>query len=330
MKESLKITHKKLIIIGSGPAGYTAAIYAARANLNPLLITGLQKGGQLTTTYQIENWPGDFEKTLGIDLMNRMEKHATQLNTEIIFDYVINIQSKKKIFYVNCTEYQYTCDAIIIATGSSPRYLGLHNEIKFLGKGISTCATCDGFFFKEKEVAIVGGGNTAIEETLYLSNIVKKIHLIHRNQTFRAENILIKRLEKKILEKKVILYTQYFIQEILENNLAFSGIKIQSKINPQEIKTINVSALFIAIGHTPNTEFIKNKIKLDHGYIKIISENTEFHTQTNIPGIFAAGDVADPFYRQAITSAGSGCMAALDAEKYINTLNLTKINDIEI
>lgn len=318
----LHIIHKKLIIIGSGPAGYTAAIYSARANLNPLLITGLQKGGQLTTTNQIENWPGIFNKITGTELMNKMEKHAKKLNTTIIFDQVLEVNFSDRLLKIICEEHQYTCNALIIATGSSPRYLGLDSEKKFFGKGVSTCATCDGFFYKSHNVAVVGGGNTAIEESLYLSNIASKVHLIHRSKKFRAEKILMKRLENKIKKGKIILHTEYIVKEIIGNNKTVSAIKIISNNNIHSKKKINVSALFIAIGNIPNTNIFDKKIEMKNGYIKTQSQNHNNKTQTSVPGVFAAGDVADHVYKQAITSASSGCMAALDAERYLDYLNI--------
>ncbi|WP_367674280.1 thioredoxin-disulfide reductase [Buchnera aphidicola] len=312
---------KKLIIIGSGPAGYTASIYAARANLKPILITGLQKGGQLTTTNNIENWPGRLQNTKGIELMNDMEKHALKLNTRIIQEEVLKIDFSKKILQIILEKKKYFSYAVIIATGSSPRYLGLKNEKEFLGRGISTCATCDGFFYKNKEVAIVGGGNTAIEEALYLSNIVSVIHLIHRNTSFKAEKILMNRLMQQVKKKKVILYTNYIVNKIIIKNQKIQSIQIISDYLSKK-KTICISGLFIAIGSIPNTQIFAKHIKTKSGYITIQKKYNNITTQTNIPGVFAAGDVVDTIYKQAITAAASGCRAALDAEKYLTTLNI--------
>ncbi|QCI25524.1 thioredoxin-disulfide reductase [Buchnera aphidicola (Sitobion avenae)] len=315
------IQHRKIIILGSGPAGYTAAIYASRANLRPYLITGVNKGGQLMNTNEIENWPGDFNKISGSDLMDRMHKHAVQLNTKIVSDNIISVDFKKKPFYLIGENNKYTADAIIIATGANPRYLGLKSEVFFKGKGVSTCATCDGFFYKEKEVAVVGGGNTAIEETLYLSNIVKKVHLIHRGINFRAEKILLNRLTKQIKTKKIIIYLNSTVKEILGTSSEVTHLLIKQKnsIKNKELK-INISGLFIAIGYIPNTNIFIDQLKMKDGYISVICNTHGNYTQTSIPGIFAAGDVIDHVYRQAITSSASGCMAALDSERYLSSL----------
>ncbi|QFQ32142.1 thioredoxin-disulfide reductase [Buchnera aphidicola] len=314
--------HTKVIIVGSGPAGYTAAIYAARANLKPLLITGDNKGGQLMNTNEIENWPGDKNKITGSELMNRMYEHAKKYQTEIISDKIITVKFNKKPFFLLGEENKYTADSVIIATGSNPRYLGLNSEEEFKGKGVSTCAICDGFFYKNKEIAVVGGGNTAIEETLYLSNFAKKIHLIHRRENFKAEKILINRLLELVKNKKVVLHLNYTIKEILGNNLGVTHIIIN---NFHSIKTIQkkiiISGLFIAIGHIPNTDIFKDQLETENGYIKIKTEKHGNYTQTSIPGIFAAGDVADHVYKQAITSSASGCMAAIDSERYLNSYN---------
>ncbi|WP_343182355.1 thioredoxin-disulfide reductase [Buchnera aphidicola] len=316
----------KLIIIGSGPAGYTAAIYAARANLQPILITGLQKGGQLINTNQIENWPGRFKKTTGIELMNDMEKHVKILNTKIVHDQVIKVDFSNKILVVFCEFHKYYSHTVIIATGSSPKYLNLKSEKKFLGKGISTCATCDGFFYKNHDVAVVGGGNTAIEEVLYLSNIASQVHLIHRRKQFTAEKILIEKLKNKINLGKVVLHLDYVVSNIIGKKLEINSIEITHTKNYTENKKIVfVKALFIAIGSMPNTKIFKNILNMKNGYIQIQKKYNGFNTQTNIPNVFAAGDVTDNIYKQAITSAGSGCMAALDAEKYLNSLNIINI-----
>ncbi|QCI26009.1 thioredoxin-disulfide reductase [Buchnera aphidicola] len=314
----------KLIIIGSGPAGYTAAIYAARANLKPLLITGLQKGGQLIQTDKIENWPGRFKLTTGYDLMHDMEQHALSLQTNIIYDQVIDVDFSKKKFQIYCEKEKYISLSVIIATGSSPRYLGLPEEKELMGKGISTCATCDGFFYKSQEVAVVGGGNTAIEEALYLSNIASKVHIIHRREIFTAEKILIDRLNKKIEIGNIVLHTNFIISKIIKKKKNIVEIEMNCTKNIYQKKTISIQALFIAIGSIPNTKIFYNKIEMENGYIKIQKKIKNINTQTNIPGVFAAGDVVDHIYKQAITSAASGCMAALDAEKYLNKINSIK------
>ncbi|CAL4323047.1 thioredoxin-disulfide reductase [Buchnera aphidicola] len=317
----MEFNHKKIIILGSGPAGYTAAIYAARANLKPLLITGTNKGGQLMNTNDIENWPGDIKNITGSELMDRMNKHAIKFKTEIICDSIISVQLKKRPFFLLGENYKYTCDALIIATGANPRYLGLASEEEFKGKGVSTCAVCDGFFYKNKEVAVVGGGNTAIEETLFLSNFVKKVHLIHRRSIFKAEKILIDKLLKIVKTKKVNLYLNFTVKNILGNKQGVTHLLIQNK-NLKENKKIKimVSGIFIAIGYVPNTNIFINQLKMKNGYIQVKKGKHEGYTQTNIEGIFAAGDVMDHVYRQAITSSASGCMAALDSERYLNTL----------
>ncbi|QIQ41338.1 MAG: thioredoxin-disulfide reductase [Buchnera aphidicola (Aphis urticata)] len=314
--------HTKIIILGSGPAGYTAAIYAARANLHPMLITGDNKGGQLMNTNEIENWPGDKNQITGAELMNRMYEHAMKYQTEIIPDKIISVTFDKKPFFLLGEQNKYTADSVIIATGSNPRYLGLNSEEKFKGRGVSTCAICDGFFYKDKEIAVVGGGNTAIEETLYLSNFSKKIHLIHRRKNFKAEKILINRLLELVKNKKVVLYLNCTIKKILGNSLGVTHIIINN-INPIKAiqKTIIVSGLFIAIGHIPNTDIFINQLEIENGYIKIKQAQHGNYTQTSIPGIFAAGDVADHIYKQAITSSATGCMAAIDSERYLNSCN---------
>lgn len=313
--------NKKLIIIGSGPAGYTAAIYASRANLEPMLITGPNPGGQLMNTDVIENWPGDYEKLTGSHLMQKMYLHAKKLKTQILKEIIISVHLKTKPFlFITESKKQYTSEAVIIATGASPRYLGLPSENIFKGKGVSACAVCDGFFHKNKDVSVVGGGNTAIEEALYLSNIALKVHLIHRKNTFRAEKILISRLFKKVHEGKIILHTNFIINEILGNQYGVTGVQIKNIKNTHESKILNISGLFIAIGHTPNSCLFKNQLEMHNGYIKV---NFNLHgnsTETSIPGVFAAGDVIDHVYRQAITSASTGCMAALDAERYLDAL----------
>ncbi|WWO98695.1 MAG: thioredoxin-disulfide reductase [Candidatus Dasytiphilus stammeri] len=318
------IKPSKLIIIGSGPAGYTAAIYAARANLQPVLITGIEKGGQLTTTLNIENWPGDPTNLTGPQLMNRMHEHAIKFNTEVIGDYIYKVNLHQKPFLLFGENGQYSCDALIIATGASARYLGLPSEEVFKGKGVSACATCDGFLYKNQKVAVVGGGNTAVEEALYLSNIALEVHLIHRRDNFRAEKILINRLIEKANNGNVIFHLKYRIQEIIGDKTGVNGVRICSIQHPKQIKQINVMAVFIAIGHQPNTTIFNGQVALENGYIKIQSGTQGYATQTSIPGVFAAGDVTDHIYRQAITSAATGCMAALDAERYLDGLKKSK------
>lgn len=311
--------HARIIILGSGPAGYTAAIYAARANLHPILITGDNKGGQLMNTNEIENWPGDKNPLTGSELMHRMYEHAIKYKTEIISDTIISVKFHKKPFFLLGEKNQYTADSVIIATGSNPRYLGLNSEEKFKGKGVSTCAICDGFFYKDQEIAVVGGGNTAIEETLYLSNFAKKIYLIHRRNNFKAEKILISRLQELVKKKKVILYLNYTVQEVLGDKLGVTHLMINTINLVKNIqKKIIVSGLFVAIGHIPNTNIFVNQLEIENGYIKISKEKHGNYTQTSIPGIFAAGDVTDHVYKQAITSSASGCMAAIDSERYLN------------
>ncbi|CAD83453.1 thioredoxin reductase [Candidatus Blochmanniella floridana] len=313
--------HCKLLILGSGPAGYTAAIYASRANLNPTLITGLEHGGQLNTTTSIENWPGDPENLTGPQLMNRMKMHAINLNTKIINDHIIKVNFQKYPFHLyggNTNEY--TCDSLIISTGGSARYLGLPSETKYKGKGVSSCATCDGFFFNKQNVAVVGGGNTAIEESLYLSNIANQVYLIHRSMNFRAEKILMDRLMYKVNHENITVHTNCIVQEILGNEKEVTGINIQDKNHNKE-HIINVQGVFIAIGHDPNTAIFNNQLTLNnHGYIHVKSGLDGSFTATSVNGIFAAGDVIDYHYRQAITAAGSGCMAAIDAERFLSNI----------
>lgn len=309
--------HCKLLILGSGPAGYTAAIYAARANLHPILITGLEYGGQLNTTTNIENWPGNPKNLTGPMLMDRMRDHAIAFNTKIIFDHITKVNFTQHPFHLYGNTHEYTCDALIISTGGSPKTLGIPSEEKYKGKGVSSCATCDGFFFKNQIVAVVGGGNTAIEECLYLSNIANEVHLIHRKETFTAEKILIERLMHKVQNGNIFIYTNYIIEEILGNNIEVTGLRLKEIIT-NKILTITVQGIFIAIGYNPNTSIFKNQLILNHNkYITIKSGNDGNVTATSITGIFAAGDVTDYNYRQAITAAGSGCMAAIDAEHYL-------------
>lgn len=306
----------QLIIIGSGPAGYTSAVYAARANLKPTLITGLEVGGQLTTTTEVENWPGDFEDLQGPDLMIRMQKHAEKYNVNIVNDYVKDVNFSGNPLILNGEKTSYSAQAIIIATGASAKYLGLESEKQFLGRGVSACATCDGFFYKDQEVAVVGGGNTAVEEALYLSNICSKVHLIHRRDEFRAEKILQDRLYKKVDEGKISLILNANLDEVIGEDFV-TGINI--KHNDGQVRSLGLSGVFIAIGHKPNTDIFENHLEMTDGYIVTKSGFNSGATSTSVPGVFAAGDVADYTYRQAITSAGFGCMAALDAEVFLDS-----------
>ena len=306
----------QLIIIGSGPAGYTSAVYAARANLKPTLITGLEVGGQLTTTTEVENWPGDFEDLQGPDLMIRMQKHAEKYNVNIVNDYVKDVDFSGSPLILNGEKTSYSAQAIIIATGASAKYLGLESEKQFLGRGVSACATCDGFFYKDQEVAVVGGGNTAVEEALYLSNICSKVHLIHRRDEFRAEKILQDRLYKKVDEGKISLILNANLDEVTGEDFV-TGINI--KHNDGQVTSLSLSGVFIAIGHKPNTDIFENHLEMTDGYIVTKSGFNSGATSTSVPGVFAAGDVADYTYRQAITSAGFGCMAALDAEVFLDS-----------
>tara|TARA_Y100001968_G_scaffold108935_1_gene98504 strand:+ start:5614 stop:6549 length:936 start_codon:yes stop_codon:yes gene_type:complete len=309
---------QQLIILGSGPAGYTAAVYAARANLNPLLITGLEVGGQLTTTTEVENWPGDFKDLQGPDLMVRMQKHAEKYDVDIRTDYVKSVDLSNQPLVLHGEKDTYETKSLIIATGASAKYLGLESEKAFLGKGVSACATCDGFFYKDQEVAVIGGGNTALEEALYLSNICSKVHLIHRRDEFRGEKILQDRVFKKVEEGKISLILDSTLKEVIGGD-AVSGIVILN--NDGAESNLSVEGVFIAIGHTPNTDIFKDKLDMKDGYIITKTGFDIGSTATSIPGVFAAGDVADYNYRQAVTSAGFGCMAALDAEHYLSNLD---------
>ncbi|ADM98244.1 thioredoxin-disulfide reductase [Dickeya dadantii] len=311
--------HRKLLILGSGPAGYTAAVYAARANLNPLLITGMEKGGQLTTTTEVENWPGDPDDLTGPLLMERMHAHAAKFNTEIVFDHITRVDLQTRPFRLFGDSDEYTCDALIIATGASARYLGLPSEDAFKGKGVSACATCDGFFYRNQKVAVVGGGNTAVEEALYLSNIAAEVHLIHRRDSFRAEKILIDRLMAKVSSGNIVLHTNRTLDEVLGDDMGVTGVRLRDAAG-HATEQLDVAGVFIAIGHSPNTAIFGDQLELENGYIKVQSGIHGNATQTSIPGVFAAGDVMDHIYRQAITSAGTGCMAALDAERYLDAL----------
>ncbi len=311
--------HVRLLILGSGPAGYTAAVYAARANLNPVLITGMQQGGQLTTTTDVENWPGDPEGLQGPDLMVRMQQHAEKFDTEIIFDHINEADLQNRPFRLKGDSGEYTCDALIICTGASAQYLGMESEQAFMGKGVSACATCDGFFYRNQKVAVVGGGNTAVEEALYLSNIASEVHVIHRRETFRSEKILTNRLMEKAQNGNVVLHLNRTLDEVLGDNSGVTGIRIKDT-QSDNTEELDVMGLFIAIGHKPNTDLFKGQLDMENGYLKIQSGLDGNHTQTSIPGVYAAGDVCDHIYRQAITSAGTGCMAALDAEKFLDNL----------
>ncbi len=311
--------HHKLIILGSGPAGYTAAVYAARANLNPVVITGMEPGGQLTTTTEVDNWPGDVEGLQGPALMERMKRHAERFHTEIIFDHINKVNLQQRPFVLEGNE-TYTCDALIIATGASAQYLGLPSEKAFMGKGVSACATCDGFFYRNQNVVVVGGGNTAVEEALYLSNIAAKVTVIHRRDKFRSEKILADHLMKKTGDGgNITVEWNHVTEEILGDQSGVTGIKVKHT-QTGETKVIPVTGVFIAVGHKPNTDIFAGQLDMNNGYIKIKSGIEGGATSTNIPGVFAAGDVADHVYRQAVTSAGAGCMAALDADKYLESL----------
>lgn len=310
--------HHKLIILGSGPAGYTAAIYAARANLNPVVITGMQQGGQLTTTTEVDNWPGDVEGLQGPDLMVRMQAHAERFDTKIIFDHIEEVDFSNRPFKLKGSN-EYTCDGLIIATGASAQYLGLPSEEAFMGRGVSACATCDGFFYRNQKVAVIGGGNTAVEEALYLSNICSEVTLVHRRDSLRSEKILQDKLFEKAKNGNVKLLWNHTLDEVLGDDAGVTGLRLKSTEDGQ-MSEIEVSGVFIAIGHKPNTDIFVDKLAMKNGYITIQSGSHGNATATSVEGIFAAGDVADHVYRQAVTSAGSGCMAALDAEKYLDAL----------
>jgi len=307
--------HCKLLILGSGPAGYSAAVYAARANLNPVLITGLQQGGQLTTTTEVDNWPGDDQGVDGTELMNRMQRHAERFETEIVFDHIHTVDFNSKPYTLTGDAGTYTCDALIISTGASAKYLGLESETAFMGKGVSACATCDGFFYKNKPVVVVGGGNTAVEEALYLSNIASHVTVIHRRDEFRAEAILIDHINEKVENGNISVEWNSNLDEVLGDDMGVTGVRIKN--NDGSTKEITADGAFIAIGHSPNTAIFEGQVEMAGGYIKVQSGTEGNATATSVPGVFACGDVMDHIYRQAITSAGSGCMAALDADKYL-------------
>ncbi len=313
------IPHHRLIILGSGPAGYTAAVYAARANLQPALITGLEQGGQLMTTTEVDNWPGDVEGLMGPDLMQRMQQHAERFDTQFIYDHIHEVKLGQRPFLLTGDQGQYSCDALIIATGASAKYLGLPSETAFRGKGVSACATCDGFFYKNEEVAVIGGGNTAVEEALYLANIAKKVTVVHRRDKFRGEKILHDKLFRKAEEGKVEIVWNSALDEVLGDDSGVTGIRIKP-VDGGPARDIALKGVFIAIGHAPNTGIFEGQLDMEGGYLKVHSGSSGNATATSVPGVFAAGDVMDHVYRQAITSAGTGCQAALDAERYLDKL----------
>jgi thioredoxin reductase (NADPH) len=312
-----EVKHSRLIILGSGPAGYTAAVYAARANLKPVMITGIQPGGQLTTTTEVDNWPGDVEGLTGPALMERMQKHAERFDTRVIFDHIHTAELQQRPFVLKGDSATYSCDALIIATGASAQYLGLPSEEAFAGRGVSACATCDGFFYRNQVVAVIGGGNTAVEEALYLSNIAKEVHLIHRRDKLRSEKILQDKIMEKATSGNIRLHWNHTLEEVLGDASGVTGVRLKSTLSGEEQK-LELSGVFIAIGHKPNTDLFEGQLEMKDGYLKIKGGSEGDATCTTIPGVFAAGDVADHVYRQAITSAGAGCMAALDAEKYLD------------
>ena len=309
--------HHRLIILGSGPAGYTAAVYAARANLDPVVITGMVQGGQLTTTTDVDNWPGDVKGLQGPALMERMLKHAERFDTEVIFDHINAVDLSKKPYTLTGDSAVFTCDALIIATGASAQYLGLESETAFMGKGVSACATCDGFFYRNKPVAVIGGGNTAVEEALYLANICSHVTLVHRRDTLRAEKILQKKLFDKVEEGKVTIEWNNTLDEVLGDDMGVTGIAMKHA-STGDVQKLVVDGVFIAIGHIPNSEIFAGQLEMKNGYVTVNTGVTGNATQTSVPGVFAAGDIADQIYRQAVTSAGFGCMAALDAEKFLD------------
>ena len=315
--------HCPLLILGSGPAGYTAAVYAARANLNPVVITGLEQGGQLMTTTDVDNWPADAMGVQGPELMTRFQQHAERFNTEIIFDHIHTAKLHEKPFTLTGDQGTYTCDALIIATGASAQYLGLPSEEAFMGKGVSACATCDGFFYKGQDVAVIGGGNTAVEEALYLANIARSVTVVHRRDKFRSEKILIDKLMDKVKNGNITLELNYVLDEVLGDDSGVTGMRIKHTQN-STTKTLDLQGVFIAIGHKPNTILFDGQLDMANGYIITSCGSQGNATATSIPGVFAAGDVQDHIYRQAVTSAGTGCMAALDAEKYLDNLDLAQ------
>jgi thioredoxin reductase (NADPH) len=311
--------HARLLILGSGPAGYSAAVYAARANLKPVLITGIAQGGQLMTTTDVDNWPADADGVQGPELMERFHKHAERFNTEIVFDHIHTAKLTEKPIRLIGDSGEYTCDALIISTGASAQYLGLPSEEAFSGKGVSACATCDGFFYRNQEVAVIGGGNTAVEEALYLSNIASKVTLVHRRDSFKAEAILVDKLMERVKEGKIALELHSVLEEVLGDNSGVTGMRVQNN-QTNESRNIELKGVFIAIGHKPNTDLFEGQLEMEGGYIVTEAGRKGNFTATSIPGVFAAGDVQDHIYRQAVTSAGTGCMAALDAERYLHDL----------
>ncbi len=314
-----EVKHCRLLILGSGPAGYTAAVYAARANLNPVLVTGMEQGGQLTTTTEVDNWPGDHAGVQGPELMERMRMHAERFDTEIIFDHINKAELDQRPFRLTGDQAVYTCDALIIATGASAKYLGMESEEAFKGRGVSACATCDGFFYKNQKVAVIGGGNTAVEEALYLSNIASEVIVVHRRDKFRSEKILSDQLVKKSREGNVVIEWDHVLDEVLGDQSGVTGMRIKN-VKTQGTKDVALQGVFIAIGHKPNTDLFIDQLEMQHGYLRVTGGMEGNATETSVPGIFAAGDVMDHIYRQAVTSAGSGCMAALDAERYLDAL----------
>lgn len=309
--------HARLLILGSGPAGYTAAVYAARANLKPLMVTGLQQGGQLTTTTDVDNWPGDAQGVQGPELMMRMQAHAERFETEMIFDQIHTADLGQRPFRLVGDSGEYTCDALIIATGATAKYLGLESEDKFKGRGVSACATCDGFFFRDQDVAVIGGGNTAVEEALYLSNLASKVYLVHRRDSLRAEKIMQDKLFEKVEAGKIVPVWNHTVEEVLGNEGGVTGMRLRST-QDESTRDIEVQGFFVAIGHHPNTGIFDGQLDMRDGYLKTRSGQNAGATETSVPGVFAAGDVADSVYRQAVTSAGFGCMAALDAERFLD------------
>ncbi|MES9870379.1 MAG: thioredoxin-disulfide reductase [Sedimenticola sp.] len=311
--------HCRLLILGSGPAGYTAAVYAARANLNPVMVTGMQQGGQLTTTTDVDNWPGDWEGVQGPELMDRMLKHAERFETEVIFDHINKADLSQRPFTLTGDSAVYTCDALIIATGASAQYLGLDSEEAFKGRGVSACATCDGFFYRNQKVAVIGGGNTAVEEALYLSNIASEVVVVHRRDALRAEKILQKHILEKAESGNITMEWDSVLDEVLGDDSGVTGMRIKN-VKDDSTKDIDLQGVFIAIGHKPNTDLFEGQLDMEHGYLRVQGGTEGKATMTNVEGVFAAGDVTDHVYRQAITSAGAGCMAALDAERFLDAL----------
>jgi len=312
--------HHRLIILGSGPAGYSAAVYAARANLKPVLITGLQQGGQLMTTTEVDNWPGDVEGLLGPALMERMQKHAERFDTKVVFDHINSVDLKRRPFTLKGDQGSYTCDALVIATGASAKYLGIPSEDAFKGKGVSACATCDGFFYKGQDVAVIGGGNTAVEEALYMTNIASKVYVVHRRDKFRGEKILHDKLAKRVAEGKAEIIWNHTLGEVLGDESGVTGVRLKPTNGASGNRKLDVKGVFVAIGHQPNTQIFDGQLDMKGGYIKVRGGTEGGATETSVEGVFAAGDVMDHVYRQAVTSAGTGCMAALDAEKYLDEL----------